>query len=164
MMRPSPRRVRSSQQKITEYIFDKDVFIADLRGRSSEAVKANQPPKVRRFTIPLPTWTDGPREMHPALVDLYEKYNSKNKKAPIEVRVAAFTAAGYPEHIISKMVTSHEKRSEEHEDLITFSMNIFGKSSTKKEAPAKRKTLHQLLNIKKPRKAKIEDDVEEEKE
>lgn len=131
-------------------------FMTDLKKRTKPAP---DPPRFMGINYKIPSSKPRmPSSMHPAIEAMYAEYNAKSKKAPIDVRVRVFREAGYPEDRIDDMVKSHEKRESMKEELADFTVNIFGAiSNTKKAAPAKKKTLAQLLNIKPPKPPKMDD-------
>jgi phosphoglycolate phosphatase-like HAD superfamily hydrolase len=116
-------------------------------------------PVVKRvvYKKTRPAWK-GPSEMHPSIEKLYADYYNKHEMPPIDVRIKAFREAGYPEEILTSMKEKWEARLAARPEFDKFVHDIFGKVSTKKDAPPKKKTLSQLLNIKKPRDMRYDGD------
>lgn len=160
MIRPTPR-IRCTDHMTYEN-FDYDSFMAGIRARTKPAEVI----QCRRWIYPIikPKWRAPPTDdVHPSIQRLYTEYYNKQTMPPIEERVKAFREAGYPEHVLEDMVTKHLKRIDSKNEDEQFIKNIFGEVSNKKESQPKKKTLSQLLNIKKPRviAMDIEDDVDE---
>ena len=130
-----------------------------LRARTKPVPK----PFVKRivYDIASPKWK-GPNEMHPSIEKLCTDYYNNYEMPPIDIRIKAFREAGYPEEILTSMKEKWEARITARPEFDKFIRDIFGKVSTKKDAPPKKKTLSQLLNIKKPREVKRDeyDDIE----
>lgn len=148
MIRPTPRR--RCTHPIAYENFDYDSFMASIRARTKPVKEIQH----GQWTYPIAElkWKAPPvDDVHPSIQRLYTEYYNKQKIPPIEERVQAFRAAGYPEHVLEDMVTKHLKRMDSKSEDEQFIKNIFGEVSNKKEAPPKKKTLSQLLNIKKPR-------------
>ena len=151
MIRPTQRPRRT--QPIEYQNFDKNAFMESLRARTKPVPK----PLVRRivYEINPPKWK-GPNEMHPSIEKLCTDYYNNCEMPPIDIRIKAFREAGYPEEILTSMKEKWEARIAARPEFDKFIHDIFGKVSTKKDAPPKKKTLSQLLNIKKPREVKCD--------
>lgn len=159
MIRPTPRPRRT--QPVGCEDFDMDAFMKGIQARTKPIAK----PLVKRvvYKETQPTWK-GPSEMHPSIEKLYADYYNKHEIPPIDIRVKAFGEAGYPEEILTAMKEKWEARLAARPELAKFVHDIFGKVSTKKDAPPKKKTLSQLLNIKKPRDVRCDEYDEDEDE
>ena len=157
-IRPLRRRTPVNKANVVSRndTFDMATFMTDLKKRTKPAP---DPPRFRGINYKIPrSKPPMPSEMHPTVEAMYAKYNANGKKAPIDVRVRVFREAGYPEDRINDMVKSHEKRESMKEDLDKFTLDVFGPvANTKKVAPAKKKTLAQMLNIKPPKPPKMDD-------
>ena len=156
MIRPTPRHRLT--RPIEYQNFDRAAFVQNMLTRS----KAITEPPVKRIIYKAirTTWV-APTDMHPSIEKLYVQYYNKNEIPSIGVRMTAFREAGYPEEVLASMKEKWEARLEAKPELDKFVRDIFGKVSTKKDAPPKKKTLSQLLNIKKPREVKRDDEDDE---
>ena len=92
---------------------------------------------------------------------LYDRYAKQGKMPPIDERLQALNAAGYPEEVLLDVMKKHDKRIKDGPELEKFIHAIFGDIGDKKPTAAKKKTLHQLLKIKKRVYAQPEPDDEE---
>jgi len=86
-------------------------------------------------------------KFHTKMADLYEKYK-KGKKPDIAERVIACKDFGYPDEVLKSMIEKNEKRLEQKPELEKFIFNIFGDIGDKKPTKEKKKTLYQILKIK----------------
>jgi hypothetical protein len=158
-VRPCTRRpakaLRSTGPNVNTN-FDKDEFLSSLASRTPNG--PIRPVKRYIYKVPPPVWASDAIEMHPVLVKLYADYYDKGIKAPIEARVKAFTSAGYPPHIIEEMVLKDRCAIEAREANDEFVFSIFGTSSNKKESAPKKKTLRQLLHMKRYKAIKPDED------
>ena len=114
---------------------------------------------VQKQKLPIPEFADFVRtelevkknkvrvRLHTKMAELYEKYK-KGKKPDLAERVVACKDFGYPDEILKSMIVKHEKRLERKKELEDFLFNIFGEVSDKKPAKEKKKTIYQILKIK----------------
>jgi hypothetical protein len=100
--------------------------------------------KVRRVE-----WAPGPEHTgHPALQVLHKDYYSNGTNPPIEVRLNAYKAAGYPESWLIRMLKNHDKRVKEQPEVDAWFDLIMGPYGKKKETVPKPRTLKQIFKIK----------------
>lgn len=78
---------------------------------------------------------------------VYE-YQRKGKMAPLDVRIKAAKAVGYPEEILLKMIKNHDDAKAKQVKLNEFIDVIFGKSINAKVSKPKAKTIHESINAK----------------
>jgi hypothetical protein len=76
-------------------------------------------------------------------------YNNRKTKPSLEERVKALHEAGYPDEILIDVMKKDAKRNTESLRLDEFVFAIFGDVNDKKTPSTKKKTIHQLLKIKK---------------
>jgi hypothetical protein len=93
------------------------------------------------------------------LEKLYAKYPCK--KPPLDERIKACHEAGYPEEKLLDIMKKDAKRVAEKPELEKFLFDIFGEVSEKKTSSVKKKTIHQILKIRKQYFALPEPDDEE---
>jgi len=78
---------------------------------------------------------------------VYE-YQRKGKMAPLDVRIKAAKAVGYPEEVLLKMIKNHDDAKAKQVKLNEFIDVIFGKSINAKVSKPKAKTIHESINAK----------------
>jgi hypothetical protein len=78
---------------------------------------------------------------------LYARYN--NKRPPLDERIKALHEAGYPDAVLIDVMKKDARRVAESAKLDEFIFAIFGDITDKKTPSAKKKTIHQILKIKK---------------
>jgi hypothetical protein len=78
---------------------------------------------------------------------LYSRY--KNKRPPLDDRIKALHEAGYPDAVLIDVMKKDARRVAESAKLDEFIFGIFGDITDKKTPSAKKKTIHQILKIKK---------------
>lgn len=77
---------------------------------------------------------------------LYAKY--KNKKPSLDERIKAFHEAGYPDAVLIDIMKKDAKRVADSVKLDEFIFTIFGDITDKKTPTSKKKSIHQILKIK----------------
>jgi hypothetical protein len=80
---------------------------------------------------------------------LYKKYGKPPRKPPIEERIKALHEAGYSEEVLLDVMKKDAKRVLDGPELEKFIFDIFGDIGDKKQAATKKKTIVQILKIKK---------------
>ena len=78
---------------------------------------------------------------------VYE-YQRKGKMAPLDVRIRAAKAVGYPDSVLTRMIKNHDEIKSKQAKLDEFIDLIFGKSINAKVSKPKAKTVHESLNTK----------------
>jgi hypothetical protein len=78
---------------------------------------------------------------------VYE-YQRKGKMAPLDVRIRAAKAVGYPDSVLTQMIKNHDEIKSKQAKLDEFIDLIFGKSINAKVSKPKAKTVHESLNTK----------------
>ena len=78
---------------------------------------------------------------------LYAKY--KNKRPPLDERIKALHDAGYPESVLIDVMKKDAKRAADSAKLDEFIFAIFGDIADKKTPSVKKRSIHQILKIKK---------------
>ena len=87
-------------------------------------------------------------DMRP-LATLYKKYSKPCVKPPLEERIKALHEAGYPEDILLDVMKKDAKRLASEAKMSEFIFTIFGEVNDKKAASTKKRTIQQILKIKK---------------
>jgi hypothetical protein len=80
---------------------------------------------------------------------LYKKYSKPARKPPLDERIKALHEAGYSEEDLLNVMKKDAKRVAEQPELEKFIFDIFGDIGDKKTAATKKKTIVQILKIKK---------------
>jgi hypothetical protein len=80
---------------------------------------------------------------------LYRKYSKPLRKPPIDERIKALHEAGYPEDVLLDVMKRDAKMNTEESKMDEFIFNIFGDIGNKKTAAVKKRTIVQILKIKK---------------
>jgi hypothetical protein len=83
------------------------------------------------------------------LATLYKKYSKPCVKPPLEERIKALHEAGYPEDILLDVMKKDAKRLASEAKMSEFIFTIFGEVNDKKAASTKKRTIQQILKIKK---------------
>jgi hypothetical protein len=83
------------------------------------------------------------------ILALQAKYSKPARKPPLDERVKALHSCGYPMDVLFRIMKNDERTKAESDNLDKFIFSIFGDASEKKATSVKKKTLHQLLKIKK---------------
>ena len=78
---------------------------------------------------------------------VYE-YQRKGKMAPLDVRIRAAKAVGYPDSVLTRMIKNHDEIKAKQAKLDEFIDLIFGKSMNAKVSKPKSKTVQESLNTK----------------
>ena len=86
---------------------------------------------------------------HTRMSALYEQMQRTHKLPTIEERVLAARDFGYPDEALKRMIDKHEKYEASRAELDQFIVDIFGELSDKKTSAPKKRTLTQVLKIKK---------------
>lgn len=86
---------------------------------------------------------------HTRMSALYEQMQRTHKLPTIEERVLAARDFGYPDEALKRMIDKHEKYEASRAELDQFIVGIFGELSDKKTSAPKKRTLTQVLKIKK---------------
>ena len=81
------------------------------------------------------------------LEKLQAKY--KNKKAPLDERIKALHEAGYPDEVLIDVMKKDARRVADLAKIDDFIFAIFGDANEKKASSVKKKSIHQILKIKK---------------
>jgi len=95
------------------------------------------------------------------LADLYAKYSKPPRKPPLEERIKAMHQCGYPEEVLLETMKRDAKMNAQMAEIDNFIFNIFGEMNDKKPSVPKKRTITQILKIKKRSYAKPEIDDEE---
>jgi hypothetical protein len=95
------------------------------------------------------------------LGDLYEKYSKPARVPPIEERIKALHQCGYSNEDLLTVMRQHDARLAAKPELDKFLFDIFGDHTEKKTASVKKKSIYQILKIKKQTFAMPEPDEEE---
>ena len=95
------------------------------------------------------------------LDDLYAKYSKPPRKPPLEERIKAMHQCGYPEEVLLETMKRDAKMNAQSDDLDAFIYAIFGEANDKKPSAPKKRTITQILKIKKRSYARPEIDDEE---
>ena len=95
--------------------------------------------------------------------NLYTKYYSKGMKPPLKERILAYSKIGYSDQKLAKMIKFEDDQKKKLAETEKFLETIFGDPSKKKSSAApKKKTLAQMIGLKKPKYATNGDFNEEE--
>ena len=92
---------------------------------------------------------------------LYRKYGKPARKPPLDERIKALHEAGYSEEELLDVMKKDAKRVAEQPELEKFLFDIFGDIGDKKPAATKKRTIVQILKIKKQSFVMPEPDDEE---
>jgi hypothetical protein len=135
-------------------------YLNDLRRNSEniseiEKLYEENPPEPFVDTLAKKVTNINPEPIY----ELYKKYSKPVKVPPLEERIRAFKKAGYSQEALLSVMQRDEKMKQDSEKLDQFIFNIFGDFKDKK-ASTKKKTLTQLLKIK--RQVVIMPDIEPE--
>ena len=95
---------------------------------------------------------------HPSIQMLQTEYYSKGITPPIDVRLNAHKAAGYPQSYLLKMLKKHEERMERQPEVDAWFDLVMGPHIKKKETVSKPRTLTQIFKIKAVKPIKPDDD------
>ena len=87
--------------------------------------------------------------LHTRMSALYEQMQRTHKMPSIEERVLAARDFGYPDEALRRMIDKHEQYEASRPELDQFIVDIFGEVSDKKVSAPKKRTLIQVLKIKK---------------
>jgi hypothetical protein len=146
-------------------------YFSDLLrcGTSSDHVEhlrrlhKENPPKVEEWMITKPKVVTKYDFTVPSMVALQEKYYKFGKMPPLNERIKALNDCGYSDEILMNVIKSHEKKMAESDELDAFIFNIFGEHNEKKQSAPKKRTITQILKIKKRVYARpdIEDDEDD---
>ena len=137
-----------------------EAYLHDLAKSGTDITKLKQlheefPPHVDKFYT-----KKEPLVLNLTPVEkLYAKY--PGKKPPLDERIKACHEAGYPEEQLIDMMKKDAKRLTEKPELDKFLFNIFGDVNDKKTSSVKKKTIYQILKIRKQYCALPEPDDEE---
>ena len=165
MIRPSPQRrypnyigqsekfIFRQPKRVTQELpfvpfWNPDQYLRDLKENGTDVSKlekmyAEHPPQEEiTFKKKIP----GDLNMTP-IERLYKRYPMK--KPPIEERIRALHEAGYSEEVLLTVMKKDVKRAEDGPKLDEFIFNVFGEMSEKKTASTKKRTIQQILKLKK---------------
>ena len=81
-------------------------------------------------------------------MEVVYNYEKKGHVAPLDIRIKAAKAFGYPDEILTKMIQHHDREKIVKPKLEEFIDAIFGKSVIAKVSKPKSKTTHESLNSK----------------
>lgn len=91
--------------------------------------------------------------------NLYTRYYSKGVKPPLKERILAYSKIGYSDQRLAKMIKFEDDQKKKSTELDKFIETIFGDPNKKKTtAPPKKKTLAQLIGLKKTKYAAVDDE------
>lgn len=95
---------------------------------------------------------------------LYTKYYSKGVKPPLNERVLIYSKIGYSDQKLAKMIKFEDVQKKKLAETDKFLETIFGDPTKKKSSAApKKKTLSQMIGLKKPKYATNDDFNEEDR-
>jgi hypothetical protein len=83
------------------------------------------------------------------LADLYAKYSKPPRMPPLEERIKVMHQCGYPEEVLMETMKRDAKMNAMSADLDNFIYAIFGDINDKKPSAPKKRTITQILKIKK---------------
>jgi hypothetical protein len=162
MFRPSPRRqcpvsvptshtnietIITSQRKFVPY-WDPESYLRDLKINGHDTAELERLHKANPPPVEVDLCTKKELNINTTPIEkLYAKY--KNTKPPIDERVKAFHEAGYPDAVLIDIMKKDARRVADSAKLDEFIFTIFGDITDKKTPSAKKKTIHQILKIKK---------------
>jgi hypothetical protein len=95
------------------------------------------------------------------LEDLYKRYAKPLSIPPIQERIKALHQCGYSNEDLLAVMQKHDARIAAKPELEKFLFDIFGDQTEKKTASVKKKSIYQILKIKKQTFAMPEPDDEE---
>jgi hypothetical protein len=95
---------------------------------------------------------------HPSIQMLQMEYYNKGITPPIDARLKAHKAAGYPQSYLLKMLKKHEERMERQPEVEAWFDLMMGPHLKKKETVSKPRTLTQIFKIKPFKPIKPDDD------
>jgi hypothetical protein len=103
-------------------------------------------PTITKFSENVPAYADH----EPEMAKMYKQMAKTKKKPSIQERLTACNAFGYSSDMLLLIHEKDEKRKADAHKLDTFCEMIFGEFSEKKQSAPKKKSLYQILKIKKP--------------
>ncbi len=160
-----PYQLRSSiEAEPARFIpyWNPDQYLKDLRANGTDTRRLEQlyrdnPPQDETLFVRKP-----PKQINPEPIQkLYKKYSKPARKPPLDERIKAFHEAGYSEEELLDIMKKDAKRIEEKPELEKFIYEVFGDINDKKTATVKKKTIVQILKIKKQTFVMPEPDDEE---
>lgn len=83
------------------------------------------------------------------------EYQKKAKLAPIEVRVKAYKAFGYPDSVLLKMMEYDDMMKKKEPEMTKFINSIFGET-TKKTSKPKVRSMHEIITKQMNKKAPVD--------
>jgi hypothetical protein len=83
------------------------------------------------------------------LADLYAKYSNPLRKPPLEERIKVMHQCGYPEEVLMETMKREERMIAQSDEMDAFIYAIFGEANEKKQSAPKKRTITQILKIKK---------------
>ena len=90
-----------------------------------------------------------PRINTQPLADLYAKYSKPPRTPPLEERIKVMHQCGYPEEVLLETMKRDAKMNAQSDELDAFLIAIFGEANEKKQSAPKKRTISQILKIKK---------------
>ena len=167
MMRPSARhtRARQTSRRIPSHLkdqlgqsvapktsfvpyWDPESYIRDLKLNGHDTTEIERLHKEHPPVDELVFTAKKPFDINTQpLEKLQAKY--KNKKPPLDERIKALHEAGYPDEVLIDVMKKDAKRVAEYAKIDDFIFAIFGDANEKKASSAKKKSIHQILKIKK---------------
>ena len=125
-----------------------EAYLHDLEKNGTDITKLKElhekyPPHVENFYTKKEPFV---LNMTP-IEKLYAKY--PGKKPPLDERIKACHEAGYSEAVLINMMKYDEKCKAEMKKSEEFIFNIFGDVNDKKTSSVKKKTIYQILKIRK---------------
>ena len=90
-----------------------------------------------------------PRINTQPLADLYAKYSKPPRTPPLEERIKVMHQCGYPEEVLMETMRRDAKMTAQSRELDAFVYAIFGEINDKKPSAPKKRTITQILKIKK---------------
>lgn len=148
-----------------------ELYYNDYKRTSGEEVADSLMTRNREALAKIPVVTPPTRWKateenwnHPAMQKLHEDYTSQGKRPPVEARLRAYKAAGYPESYLLKVLKRHEEVVRKKPELDEWFDRVMGPYANKKETVPKPKTLKQIFKIKAVKPVKPDDDDVDEEE
>ncbi len=157
-MRPT---VPTEPRKFTPY-WNPTEYLKDLKANGTDITVLEQLHKDNPPHNDVPILKKVNRNINIEPVQkLYKKYGKPARKPPLTERIKALHEAGYSEEDLLDVMKKDAKRVAEQPELEKFIFDIFGDIGDKKQAATKKRTIVQILKIKKQSFVMPEPDDEE---
>jgi hypothetical protein len=162
MFRPSPRRqypvsvptapkhTRPIPETVRRFVpyWDPESYIRDLKTNGHDTAELERLHQENPPPVEVDFCTKKQFNINQAPIEkLYAKY--KAKRPPLDERIKALHEAGYPDAVLIDVMKKDARRVADSAKLDEFIFTIFGDIADKKTPSAKKKTIHQILKIKK---------------